>query len=136
MTIVDMKKDMTKAWRILEGDFSKKQKEDAYNSIIILTNTIRETDKEFTLNDKALEKYKEFKPKDTPQLDRKVKWAKYDSSDRSLGERGDLENEYNYFIQTAVRIVSKRLPDVDTDSDKFGTIVNATVANLIAMGKH
>lgn len=131
MTIVDMKKDMTKAWRILEGDFSKKQKEDAYNSIIILTNTIRETDKEFTLNDKALEKYKEFKPKDAPRLDRKVKWAKYDKN----GKLGDLENDYNLFVETAVKIVSKRIPDTDTDTDKFGTIVNATIANLIAMSK-
>jgi len=133
--IVRVKNALVQQWRILASDTNVHDKEIAYKNIIDYTNEIREHDKEFTLNEKALENYKEFKPKDAPQLDRKVKWAKYDESNRGLGETGDLEDQYNYYVHIAVRIVSKRHPDLDTDTDKFGTIVNATVHNLILLHK-
>lgn len=130
---MNLKKDLVKAWRSLENkELGKNDKTDAYSNIIHLSNKLRESDKEFFLDEKALEKYKEFATDYTPQLNKKVKWAKHDKN----GKLGDLENDYNLFVETAVKIVSKRIPDTDTDTDKFGTIVNATIANLIAMSKH
>jgi len=135
MELVKLKKALVEEWRLLQSDNDVGTKKSAYKNIVNLSNELREQDKGFSLDERALEKYKEFRPDDLPELNKKVKWAKYDT-DRPLGSKGELENEYNYFVQTAVRIVSKRIPDTDTDTDKFGTIVNATIANLIAMSKH
>lgn len=132
MELVKLKKALVGEWRILQGNNDVGSKRSAYKNIVNLSNELRDKDKGFFLDERALEKYKEFRPDDLPELNKKVKWAKHDES----GELGDLENDYNLFVETAVEIVSKRIPDTDTDTDKFGTIVNATIANLIAMGKH
>lgn len=126
--VTALKKKLVESWRNLQDTSkSKNERTGAYENVVVISNEIRKVDKSFSLDEKALEKYSEFKPKNAPQLDKKVKWT-----DKNPLE--NLEKTYDLYVATAKHIVSKRLPNEDTDTDKFGTIVNATTANLIQIG--
>lgn len=127
--VVLLKKEIVQAWRNLKNDnLNTKDRREAYKNVVHLTSEIRKHDKDFSANALILGKYIEFKHDTKEELERKVKWTE---SKVITG----LQKEYNYFIATALTIVSERHPDLDTDTDKFGTIINATVANLISLFK-
>ncbi len=126
--LITLKKDIINAWRDLKNDnLTDEKRVKAYNEVVFLTGEIRKQDKNFSANEIILGKYKQFKG-DTPDVERKVRWVK-------ATVMTSLKKEYNYYVATALEIVSERHPDLDSDTDKFGTIVNATVANLIALAK-
>lgn len=123
--ILELKKQLTSFWRDLQdGTKTSEVRMNAYSGVISTTNKLRELDKNFALDEKALEKFIEFKPDNVEQLDKKVKWVKMATGTK-------LEDDYNQYVGIALSIVTKRHPELDTDNDKFGTIVNATTANLI-----
>lgn len=134
-----LRKKIVFSWRNLaDNTLTKTGRQQAYEEVVNLSNEISKLDKSFSLDEKALEKYKQFAPAgiNKEELNLKVNWAEYIQDQKLVSkDTNDLENEYNYFVATAVRIVSKRLPQESTQTDKFGTIVNATIANLIAMSR-
>ncbi len=126
--LASLKASVVNSWRILKDDSQPKAtRELAYREVVGLNTEIRKLDKNFSVNEIILGKYIEFKG-DTPSPERKVKWAE-------AKVNTVIQKEYNHFVATAVSIVSERHPDLDKDTDKFGTIVNATVANLISLSK-
>jgi hypothetical protein len=125
--IIQTKKELAEEWEnIQNANVSVENRKIAYQRIVELTNKIRETDKTFTLNEKALEKFAEFKPTNVPRLDTNTKWVEPKSGTQ-------LEKLYNEYVAIALSIVQQRCPTLSADSDKFGTIVNATISNLIAL---
>lgn len=128
--ITELKKQLVSYWRDLQDESKSDDfRTTSYRGVVSTTNKIRELDKTFALDEKALEKYIKFRPTDVEKLDKKVKWT-------DEGSYLNLITKYNSYVSTAVEIVKSRHPELDTDTDKFGTIVNATVANLIALGKN
>lgn len=125
--IIQTKKLLAEAWDILQDEKrTNNERRISYQDIIVLTNKIKETDKTFSLNETALKKYNAFSSKDNPTLNTNIKWVE-------ILPGTPLEKRYNRYVGIALSIVTARCPNMPTDTDKFGTIVNATVSNLIAL---
>ena len=123
--VTTLKKNLLTEMRLLKGDNDVGVKKFAYINIVSLVNQIKKLDDNFTFDDTELNKYSAFRPDNMPESMKKVKWISEETP------YNDLETRYKYYIKTAMSIVQKRFPAIDTDSDKFGLIVNATTANLI-----
>lgn len=121
---LELKKKLTEELRLLEGDNDQGTKKSAYANIVKLVNEITLKDKNFSFNEKVLEKYSAFRPDDVPAMLKKVKWetGKVNES---------LINSYSSYVATARHIVDNRFPNEDSDGNVYGQIVNATTANLI-----
>ena len=127
--VTELKKNLIEEMRLLKGGNDASVKKHAYANIVSTVNKLQKLDSKFEFNSKVLEPFSAFRPDSIPKIMKKVKWPIHDTN----VDIGNTKGEYNNKVALAVKIVSERHPELDTDSDKFGTIVNATVANLIAM---
>ncbi len=128
MSIVQLKKDLVKAMRDLkDSNLYASARKDAYNNIISISGAISKLDDKFELDTTILENFKKYKPVDAKNISPKVVWYEYDGN----GQFKDLEEFFGKLTALSVKIVHNRLPQEKIDSDKFGTIVNATLGHLI-----
>lgn len=125
MSIIDAKQDITINLRTLRNKKESKEfRQIAYANIVRLIPIIEKGDKDFKFNYSVLDEYKEFKTDKVPVLKPKVNWPTCDIDPQ-------LVTKYNTYVATAYNIVTNRLPKLDPQTDNFGIINNATIANLI-----
>ena len=123
VSIPVMKEKLANAYRILNTSSADEiDKKNAYAEVIKLGKEIQTYEKDFSLDLEALKKFDKYA---TEKVVPKVVWK---SDEETLGT---LEQTYYNYVKLALNIVRKRLPHESDQSDKFGTIVNATIANLI-----
>ena len=126
----ELKTKLIQVWRDLKNkDLLDDHRSAAYADIVNLSEEITKLDNTFEMDTKMLEQYKPFK---SAEVKPRVQWPEY--KDDSEFKR--LENQFYRLTTLAVKISHKRLPRMPQDSDKFGQIVNATTAHLIALSKH
>jgi len=125
--IADLKSSLVKAWRDLKNEkLDADIRKAAYADIITISEQVSKLDSNFGMSTEMLEKYKTFASK---QVVPRVIWPKHDTN----SQFEELETQFDKIIALAVKIVHKRLPREPQDSDKFGTIVNATTSHLIRL---
>lgn len=126
----ELKTKLIQAWRDLKNkDIPDDHRSAAYADIVNLSEEITKLDNTFEMDTKLLLTYKEFK---SAEVKPRVTWPIYEDDSQFKG----LETYFDKLIALAVKIAHKRLPRIPQDSDKFGTIVNATMAHLIALEKN
>ena len=125
----ELKTKLIKALRDLKSDkLSTESRKNAYAEVVDTSDKLSELDSSFKMDQKVLEKYKEFKSK---EIVPRVVWPEYDVSEQFK----ELEEHFDHLTALALKIVQKRLPREPQDSEKFGMIVSATTGHLVALAK-
>jgi len=126
----ELKTKLIQAWRDLKStEFRDDVRKDAYADIVNISEEITKLDNTFEMDTKLLLTYDTFK---SAEVKPRVQWPEYKDDTHYR----DLENHFDKLTALAVKIAHKRLPRIPQDSDKFGTIVNATITHLIALEKN